>query len=120
MTKALCEKEGWKYETTSYVNYVNALREAKNIFAKDVDDIEFFSNLLNMPLRKRSSYLKNEIEKVFFPPGTPKTEREVIEAHPEIWKRDEKAMKIYEEFLEKERKIKSIFFLGQLGGVIFE
>jgi len=119
LTKALCEKEGWKYETTSYEKYVNGLREAKNIFAKDVDDIEFFSNLLKMPLRKRGSYLKNEIEKAFFPPGTPKTEREIINAYPEIWKGDEKAMKIYEEFLEKERKIKSIF-MDQLGGVVFE
>ena len=119
LTKALCKKEGWKYETTSYETYVNGIREAKNIFAKDVDDIEFYSNLLKMPLRKRGSYLKNEIEKVFFPPGTPKTEREIIKAHPEIWKGDEKAMKIYEEFLEKERKFKSIF-MDQLGGVVFE
>jgi hypothetical protein len=119
LTKALCKKEGWKYETTSYENYVNGIREAKNIFAKDVDDIEFYSNLLKMPLRKRGSYLKNEIEKAFFPPGTPKTEREIIKAHPEIWKGDEKAMKIYEEFLEKERKFKSIF-MDQLGGVVFE
>lgn len=118
LTMAIGRKEGLSLGPVSYAKYTDKLDEIKHIVAPDMDDVEFYSNLLKTPLRQRSSYLKGELNNTLIGPGLPTTQMDVGEMYPELFEGDKVAKALYSKVRVAEMKINTLF--SDMGVSLFE
>lgn len=62
-TKEICKKEGMINIESDYDEWVENLKKINNKLQLDEDDFEFAQKLFNIPVKKRISFLEDEIQK---------------------------------------------------------